>query len=416
MSTLVVQIPPRARVQAGAPHDTPSGAGPGAEYDYVLTPDGLHMAAQGRCAVSLLPSATSTVAVLADADVSWHRITLPKAPASRLPAALIGVLEEALLDDATDVHLAVAPGAVAGQPTWVTAVDRAWLMGELAALEKGGQFIDRVVPTSWPDERPCGHFAERNGDPAQGATLTWSHAEGVAQIALQGTLARALLPDPLPEGTRFTASPGTAAAAERWLNTSVTVMDGAQRALQASRSLWNLRQFTLARKNRGARAVRDLWRQFLTPTWRPLRYGLLTLLAVQLIGLNLWAAHQSRAIDGKRKEMETLLRATHTQVRAVLDAPTQMQRETDLIRAGAGKPGDNDLEPMLTAAAAAWPADRPPVDNLRFEPGKLSLSAAGWDPSQIEQFRAQLRPGGWQLEALDGRVTISRIALPGGRL
>jgi general secretion pathway protein L len=407
MSTLVVQIPSRPRLQARDPDRSASESGPGTEYAYALSPDGIGLTSQGRCAVSLLPKAAGAVAVLSDADVSWHRINLPKAPTARLPAALIGVLEEALLEEAASVHLAVAPNATAGQPTWVAAVDRNWLTSELALLEKAHVFIDRVVPMSWPDEPPTGHFAEL-GDPSQGATLTWAHADGVAHIGLQGSLARALLPNPLPEGARWSATPATAAAAERWLGAPVTVMDWPQRALQASRSLWNLRQFTLARKNRGTRALRDVWRQFLNPAWKPMRYGLIALVLVQIVGLNLWAAHQRRAVEGKRQAMVKLLQAAHPQVRGVLDAPLQMQRETDTLRAAAGKPGDTDLEPMLQAAASAWPGDRPPVDNLRYEPGKLTLSAAGWDPAQIEQFRNQLRPRGWQVEAIDGRVTLSR--------
>lgn len=413
MSTLVVQIPSRTRLQA-RDQAAPQESGPGTEYGYVLSPDGLALSAQGRAPMALLPKATSAVAVLADSDVSWHRITLPKAPAARLSAALVGVLEDALLEEASTVHIAVAPGASAGEPTWVAVVDRAWLTAELAALEKGHVFVDRVVPMSWPDEPPSGHFAER-GDPSQGATLTWAHADGVAQISLQGTLARSLLPTPLPEGARWSATPATAAAAERWLGVPVTVMDWPQRALQASRSLWNLRQFTLARKNRGTRALRDVWRQFQTPVWKPVRYGLVTLVVLQVIGLNLWAGHQRRTVEEKRQSMVKILQTAHPQVRAVLDAPLQMQRETDTLRAAAGIPGDTDLEPMLQAAANAWPGDRPPVDNLRYEPGRLTLSAAGWNPAQIDQFRNQLRPGGWQVEAIDGRLTVSR-ASAGGRL
>jgi general secretion pathway protein L len=414
MSTLVVQIPSRPRLQARDSGQAASESALSTEYAYALSPDGLALSAQGRCAVALLPKANGAVAVLADSDVSWHRITLPKAAAARMPAALIGVLEEALLEEAASVHLAVAPNATAGQPTWVAAVDRNWLTGELAVLEKSNVFIDRVVPMSWPDEPPTGHFAEL-GDPSQGATLTWAHADGVAQISLQGTLARALLPNPLPEGVRWSATPATAAAAERWLGAPVTVMDWPQRALQASRSLWNLRQFSLARKNRGTRALRDVWRQFLNPAWKPMRYGLVALVVVQILGLNLWASSQRSAVEGKRQAMVKLLQAAHPQVRGVLDAPLQMQRETDTLRAAAGKPGDTDLEPMMQAAASAWPSDRPPVDNLRYEPGKLSLSAAGWDPAEIEQFRNQLLPGGWQVEAINGNVVLTRRPSTAGR-
>jgi len=408
VSTLVIQIPSRPRLSTRDSSEEAPARGPVTEYSYVLSSDGLFIDAQGVCAVSLLPKAASTVAVLSDTDVSWHRITLPKAPAARLPAALAGVLEEALLEEAAGVHLAVAPGATAGTPTWVAAVDRAWLTAELAALEKSQVFIDRVAPTSWPDEPPAGHFAEL-GQGATGATLTWAHVNGVAQISLQGTLARSLLPTPLPEGAHWSATPAAAAAAERWLGVPVAVMDWPQRNLQAARSLWNLRQFTLARKNRGTRALRDVWRQFLTPTWKPVRYGLGTLVLVQILGMNLWAVHQRHTVEEKRQAMVTLLQATHPQIRGVLDAPLQMQRETDTLRASAGKRGDTDFEPMLQAAASAWPADRPPVDNLRYEPGKLSLSAAGWTPPQIEQFRRQLRPSGWQVESIDGRVTLTRM-------
>ena len=114
MSTLVVQIPSRSRLQARE-STAAVESGPGTEYAYVLTPDGLATDTQGRSPLSLLPKAAGAVAVLADADVSWHRITLPKAPAARLPAALMGVLEDALLEEATGVHIAVAPGATAGE-------------------------------------------------------------------------------------------------------------------------------------------------------------------------------------------------------------------------------------------------------------------------------------------------------------
>ena len=76
------------------------------------------------------------------------------------------------------------------------------------------------------------------------------------------------------------------------------------------------------------------------------------------------------------------------------DAAAVMLRETQALRTLAGKAGDSDLEPMLQAAAAAWPGERPPVENVRFEPGKLTLAASGWSDAQIEQFRTVLRPAG----------------------
>jgi general secretion pathway protein L len=70
---------------------------------------------------------------------------------------------------------------------------------------------------------------------------------------------------------------------------------------------------------------------------------------------------------------------------------------------------------MLQAAASAWPAGRPAVDSLRFEPGRLTLAAPGWSGPQIDEFRSVLRPAGWQVEASEGRLTLSRAATTGGR-
>ena len=425
MSTLVVHIPARQRLRSSS-HGTASAEGSGlaTEYPFATSPDGLALDTQGQCAASLLPKATTVIAVLSDADVSWHRITLPRAPGARLRAALDGVLEEALLEDADDVHLALAPAALPGQPTWVAAVSRRWLRAELAALEKAEVFVDRVVPMAWPDEPPLGHFAETPMDAsgpngmAHGVALNWANAAGVASVRLQGGLARALVPHPAPLETRWSATPGAVAAAEAWVGAPVRVMQPAQRLLQAGRSLWNLRQFELARRTRSGRALADSARRFFSREWAPVRYGLVALVLAQIVGLNLWAWHQRNAIEARQAALRDLVKATYPNVSPLdvqRDAEAVMQRESQALRTLAGKPGDTDLEPMLQAAASAWPGDRPAVDSLRFEPGRLTLAAPGWSPEQIDQFRSVLRPGGWQVEAAEGRLVLSRAVLNVGR-
>jgi general secretion pathway protein L len=421
MSILVVQIPERQRLSArGGPDAQAPSSGLGTEYAFVTSPDGLLLASQGECSAALLPKASTVVAMLADTDVSWHRITLPKAPAAKLRAALVGVLEEALLDDADEVHLAVAPGAAAGQSTWVAAVDRRWLRAELAALEKSDVFVDRIVPSSWPDDPPSGHFAETRAladGPEQGVVLNWAHADGVACIRLQGGLPRALIPRPAPAGTRWSATPGAAASAEQWLGMPVNVMARPERALQAARSLWNLRQFDLTQRTRGAKALRDGLRRFASPQWRPVRWGLAALLVANVVGLNLWAWHQRSTLEARRTAIQSVVRAAFPRVSDLdiqRDAAAVMQREVQPLRTVAGKAGEADFEPMMMAAAAAWPADRPPVEMLRYEPGRLTLAAAGWTEPQIAQFRGLLQTAGWQVDANGTQLVMSR-AKPGAR-
>jgi general secretion pathway protein L len=191
----------------------------------------------------------------------------------------------------------------------------------------------------------------------------------------------------------------------------VVVMTDEQRALQATRSLWNLRQFDLAPHHRGALALRDAWQRFLAPGWRPVRIGLAALLVLQVVGLNLWASQLRGQVQARKVAMDQLLRDAHPQVRSVLDAPAQMQRETDVLRAAAGRPGEGDLESLLGAAAAAWPEGMAPATGLSFEAGRLSFPTAAWAPAQREQFSARLRAAGVRVEAQpDQSLTLSRAS------
>jgi general secretion pathway protein L len=415
MSTLVVQLAPRPRLRAGQPADAATPGGP-AEYAWVQSEDGLAVIDQGLAPAALLPRLPTTVVVVAEGDVAWHRIRLPKANAARMKAALHGLLEEALLEESDAVHLALAPMARLGEPTWVAAVDRRWLRGEIAALEKAGVVVDRVVPACWPDDPPSGHFAPA-ADQAGGVLLHWAHADGVASLPIASPLARALLPVPLSPSTRWSAAPAAAVPAEQWLGQPVVVMPPADRALQAARSLWNLRQFDLAATNRGLRALRRSARQFFSAPWRPVRIGLAVAVALQVVGLNLWAWQQRAQVEERRGALARLVQETFPRANAVdieRNAEAVMRRELQALRNQAGKLGEGDLEALLFAAAGAWPENRPPAAMLRFEPGRLTLGTTGWDAAEVERFRAALQPAGWRVENGDGGLVVSRA--PGAGL
>lgn len=426
MSLLVLQLPPHPRLHPSrADQPVGSAAASVAELSYVLSSDGHRVEDSGRAAPALLPGrnrgTTSVVAVLSDGALGWQRITCPKAAPARMRAALVGVLEENLLDDADTVHLALQPDPRPGEAAWVATTDRAWLAAQLQALEQAGLVVDRVVPGAVPADgvdSPSSLHAQtpaeaQLGSPSSASDkhqlhLTWSHAEGVTHWPAEGTLARRLLPLPLPAGTRLSATPAAAAAAQAWLGQSVQIENSTERLLAAAASTWNLRQFELAPRHRGAATLREAQRQFLSPTWRPVRWGLVGLLLVQLVGLNAWAWMQKSQLQSRREAMTALLRNTHPQVRAILDAPVQMQRETETLRASAGRAGDSDLEVLLQTAASAWPENLA-VQTLRFEAGQLTLSANGLGPDQIGRLRDSLRPGGWLVEGADNRLTLRRL-------
>ncbi|MBW8846304.1 MAG: general secretion pathway protein GspL [Burkholderiales bacterium] len=415
MSTLLLFLPPRTRLRAlgraASAADLPRAEGL-REYDYALTPDGRQITAEGRAAASALPAADTVIAVVSESDISWRCVELPRA-GRQMRAALAGKLEELLLDDTETLHFALEPDAVGGDTAWVAVMSRQWLAEHLAQLDAAHVFVERVAPLSWPDDLPRGHFFEAQANGEDGIALRWSHSEGAATLPLQGGLPRQFFPPGLVHAAQWTATPGVATSAERWLGTTVTVLTPAQRALAVVESAWNLRQFDLAPRARGVRALRLVTRALMRKPWQPVRYGLVTLALVQLIGLNLWAWHQNRELAARREAITATLTGAFPQVHAILDAPVQMQKQLDLMRASAGSVGEQDLEALLGAAATAWPPDRPPTDALAFEPGRLTVSAQGWSQPQIENFRTQLQSEGWQLDASEGKLTVSRPSAQG---
>ena len=416
MSVLAILLPPRDRLGArGAGHEGQAGLRVPAEWNYLFSPDGRSAGQAGGAALALLPRADRIVLVMAESDVSWHRIDIPKAPAARLRSALLGVMEEALLEDDEALHFALAPDAVPGQPGWVAIAHKPWLAAVLAAIESSGLSVERVVAPNAPAATTRGHFFNLGAGTETVPWLSLCRPEGSVCLRLSGGLARALQPAEAA-AARWTATPAAAAAAERWLGAPVTLMTESERALEAitaSQGAINLRQFDLAARHRGTRALREMGRRFLSSEWRATRLGLAAVAVVHLVGLNVYAWQQRQVIADKRAQMVALLKTAYPGVRAVLDAPLQMQRETERLRAAAGRAGDSDLEALLGAAATAWPDGLGPAPMLRFEAGRLVLGSQGWAEPQMTQFRDRLRGLGFAAEIADGRINVSRAAARG---
>ena len=112
MSLLVIQLPPRDRLGSrGGAADSASGHRLPTEWPYTYSADGRVPGASGHAPAALLPKADQCVLVLADADVSWHLVDVPKAPAGKLRDALAGVMEESLLEESEALHFALAADA-----------------------------------------------------------------------------------------------------------------------------------------------------------------------------------------------------------------------------------------------------------------------------------------------------------------
>jgi general secretion pathway protein L len=380
------------------------------EWAYALSPDGRALQDHGRTAAALLPvprgAGAEIVAVVPAQALAWHRVDLPKGLAAgspRLRSALEGVLEEQLLDEPEAVHLALQPGARAGETAWVATCDRAWLRNALQALESADRPVSRIVPEFAPEGEPALVVLGEPEDPL----VVASSADGVLALPLTHT-SIALLPLLADEAPRA-AEPAVAALAEQMLQHKFTLQQAPHRWLQAARSRWDLAQFDLASSGR-ARALKKLasgWGDVLHGVaWRPARWGAVALVVLNVIGLNAYAWKERASLEGKRRAVAQALTQTFPNVKVVVDAPVQMEREVAALRQLTGTASSRDLDALLGALAAGLPANRAPTA-LEYVPGELRAAGLSLTREEVQGIATHLRTLGYSATADADKLVIA---------
>ncbi len=342
-----------------------------------------------------LPACEELVLAVPAALLSWHALTLPKLPASRWRSALEGLLEDRLLAEPAHLHLALSPEARGGQAVQVLACDKAWLAQALQALAQARREVARIVPEFEPD----GSGIHLLGSPERGV-LADCGAQAVHCLALAHP-AREQLQAWRAQSTSVAvqAEPAWAALAEEvWGQPPRLVPSGAHlQAAAASR--WNLAQFDLTPRSalhrRLARHAAQVWH---AAAWRPVRWGLLALLVVQLLGLQAWAWKERRAQQALRSEIQAVFQRSFPEVGVLIDPALQMEREVQALARSAGQASEADLPRMLAALASLG---APAVQGLDYQPGELILR--GWTPTagELPAQQARLESQGLRLKQED---------------
>ena len=277
--------------------------------------------------------------------LSWHRVQLPAGlgrSGSRVQAALAGLLEDRLLEDATRLHMALPARWAPGETTWVAVCDKAWLQAHLQALHEAGLRVQRVLP----------------------------------------------LMAPTPDTTHLQlANDGTADDARHWS--------------QALASDWNLAQFELQTRLRmpGSHRLAAMAKAWLKqPQWRAARWGLLALLMAQLAGWNAWAWTTRRHWQAQEAQWTTLLQQSYPHIRVVVDAPLQMAREVARRQQHAGELGPQDFETQLRALGTALPHGVPGPTRLSYQDGEVQWPAPAMSAAQKTRFEQALQHEGYDVQ------------------
>jgi general secretion pathway protein L len=374
----------------------------------VLTSDGFSVTQHVEVPMALLPAPAGTeiVALVPASRLSWHRIELPRGTlargflqegsAPRLRAVLDGLLEDRLLDDPAQLHFAIEPQPKAGAPVWVAVCERAWLHAWLAALEQAGRPVARIVP----------EVAPRAGDAAD-ISLTVTGTPDHAQLVLSGSQGVTVLPLSSasvallawPAESEVMAEPGVAALAEQHFNGRVSLQTRPQRAVAAAQSAWELAQFDLldSRRARTRKRLSALTTTLLhAPRWRAARWGVVALVAINLLGLQAWAWKEQSQLTAKRSAIRGALASTFPEVRVVVDPPLQMARALADLQRQSGTASNTDMETMLGQFQAAAPAVKAP-SAIEFGAGVLRLKGLDAANAGLDAVAASLRGRGYSM-------------------
>jgi general secretion pathway protein L len=397
MSTLIVSLPVEPATSA-------------TEWAYAVTDDGRALTQQGRAPAALLPlprgPGAEVVAVVPGQAIAWQLVDLPKgisAGSPRLRAVLEGLLEEQLLDEAESLHLALGPGVRGGEQAWVAVCDRNLLRAALKVLEAAGRTVTRIVPEFTPDGKPVLTVL---GDPEH-PVMVASGVGGVLALPLSAATLP-LLPA-VPQDARHFAEPAVASMAEHLLARRWKLQQTAQRMVRSARGRWDLAQFEFASSSR-ARVLKKFnagWIEVLrAPAWRPARWGAALLLVANLAGLNAWAWKERSSLNAKQDAVRATLRETFPQVKLVVDAPVQMEREVSALRQQTGAGSPRDLDALMGALASVLPAGRSP-SALDYGSGQLRATGLPLSPQELSGVSSQLKPLGYTASAEGDTLVIA---------
>lgn len=390
-----------------------SAASPTSVYAYT---QGQASAPLRSASAFLLPDtgrSTDVVAVVPAQALSWLAVDLPAGKPLRgdaLRAALVGLLEDRVLDDPEPLHFALQPQWQPGQRNAVAVCNKAWLQSHLQALEAAGRPVNRIVPALHPARSADDAQLRVTGSP-QDAWLWVSEPTGVWGLPL--TAARANWTSTAQAYT-LSAEPAVAEIAAQALQRQPSLVQPAQMLLQAAQSDWDLAQFDLAATG-SARWVKAWVRAQQTllhaPAWRPARWGVVVLLLSQVLGLNAWAWKLQSDLSQRQNGLTQIMRQTFPEIQVVIDAPLQMAREVQNLRQAAGQTSADGLEPLLAALGQALPAGQS-IQALDYQSGKLLVKGLNLPDSQATLLQTQLKSLGASARLENGQWSFTSQGTP----
>jgi general secretion pathway protein L len=191
------------------------------------------------------------------------------------------------------------------------------------------------------------------------------------------------------------------------------VMQAAQWAMQAAQAAAasdvDLAQGDLALSGGGrawqsfTNAARDL---VAAPSWRPVRYGLGVLVLAHIVGLNAWSWKQQAEIRTQRAQMNQLLTQSFPNVKVVVDAPLQMQRELASLRQQQGQLSGRDFESIYSRFSGLALINTAP-NAIEFVANEVQIRGGNLSADQLNALAPRLQYAGLNVRSTAQALIVS---------
>jgi general secretion pathway protein L len=351
---------------------------PGADtaYAWMLTDARGAMLREGLTPLAAVPRAETVEAILPVARVLFARLRLPKVGTATIRELLPFAVEDRLLADPAQIH--AVPGTTNSRgETLVAVVDRNWLAGILAHLERAGLAPTRAVCESalLPAQPGCWH-AVLGADRSflvedDGHAVAFDRPAGAEPpLAVRIACDEAAERGSRPSALRVLVETGLERPdAARWSESaSVPVTVGAAPALLAAplaAGAIDLLAGDYARRSPGLAALR-------VPR---LAWGLAAAIVLAQAGittLDWWRLERERR--SLEAERESVFRAAFPEAKTIVDPALQMRRNLADLQRARGRASASDFLALATAAARSDPA---PAKRLTYAGGRLEIDRQG---------------------------------------
>jgi len=364
----------------------------GMDCGWALLDDAGHLQGSGT-RLEELPRAQLCHLVLASDLVLSVKAPLPDLSERRLAPLLAAAAEAATLVDADAIHAVLMERGEDAEAT-LAVVEEAWLSRVLSRLAGLGLHPDAALPeylllpwtpggwsVGWRGNDTLARFGK-----AQGMALD----DGEPPVGLSLALAQRGRPE------RVKVYQGDNVGAPDWARWRAALDTTVEAA-----GLWDWRTAPwpelpslLQGKHASTRNRLD-WKRLL----RPLAWGAIALVGIQVVGLTLDWAMLARESASLKQETRVLAERTLPAHAAVVDPAWQMLERLQELRTATGNPPANALVGLLGRLSQAWPAAATQVQTLVYEGGALTVSLVEADAAWLDQLKAAAATRGLAISA-----------------